>query len=360
VRSSAASSALARVPPPTGQRRRGAAVLATLLGASVAAVGVWPGPPAADAQTLDDLDRAEARVAELEAELDAATAAYEETWAAIEAGRGELDALASLAVDLEADAAAAVAAIGERARRVFMQGSTASFELLLTSGGPQQAIERASMIATLQTRDRVRVEEAVAARTALDRVRQLLDHRQAELDRLQAQLEANAEVLQARLTAAEEAAAGIRGLVQRQRRVSRGDQQGIYACIFDRGASRFRDTWGAPRSGGRSHKGTDVFAAMNAPTYAFTSGVVQRHSNSRLGGLGLYLRGDDGNVYYYAHLNGIEPAGRVGNRVAAGELVARNGATGNADAWAPHVHFEVHPGGGGAINPYPWLAAACF
>jgi peptidoglycan LD-endopeptidase LytH len=351
VRSPAGSSAASST--------RGFGVLTVVVTASLAAATAWHTAPA-DAQTLDDLDRAEGRVAELEAELDQATARYEETWAALEASRAELDALAVRAVELEAEAAAAVAAIGDRARRTFMQGSTAGFELLLSAGGPQQAIERASMIAALQARDRVRVEEALATRTSLDQVRQLLEHRQAELDRLQTRLEADAAALQARLTAAEEAAAGIRGLVQRQRRISRGAQQGIYACIFDRGAFRFRDTWGAPRSGGRSHRGTDVFAAMNAPTYAFTSGVVQRHSNSRLGGLGLYLRGDDGNVYYYAHLNSIEPAGRVGNRVAAGELIARNGATGNADVWAPHVHFELHPGGGGAINPYPWLAAACF
>jgi murein DD-endopeptidase MepM/ murein hydrolase activator NlpD len=161
------------------------------------------------------------------------------------------------------------------------------------------------------------------------------------------------------LAAAESEAQVIRTLVSRQRRISRGDQDGIYACIFD-GAFRFRDTWGDPRSGGRSHRGTDVFAAMNHPVYAITSGVIQRHSRGGLGGIGLYLRGDDGNVYYYAHLNGIEPAAAVGNRVVPGELVARNGSSGNADRSAPHVHFELHPGGGAAINPYPWLAAACF
>jgi peptidoglycan LD-endopeptidase LytH len=99
---------------------------------------------------------------------------------------------------------------------------------------------------------------------------------------------------------------------------------------------------------------------MNEPVYAFTDGVIQRHSSSPLGGIGLYLRGNDNNVYYYAHLNSIASTGAVGNRVEAGEHIAYNGATGNASASAPHVHFELHPGGGAAINPYPWLAAACF
>jgi peptidoglycan LD-endopeptidase LytH len=312
------------------------------------------------AQTLDDLDDARARVAELEADLDAATARYEDTWARIEAARVELDDLRRTAEDLEGQAADAERAMVERARQTFMHGSTSTFQTLLTSRGSQAAVERAGMVAALQRQDRGRLEEAVALRAALDQSVELVAAQEAELQLLQDQLEADAQALQASLAAAEADAERIGSLVARQQRIDRGPQQGIYACIFDPGRFRFRDTWGAPRSGGRSHRGTDVFAAMNEPTYAFTSGVILRHSNSRLGGLGLYLRGDDGNVYYYAHLNGFEPSGQVGTRVVAGELIARNGATGNADSWAPHVHFEVHPGGGAAINPFPWLAAACF
>jgi len=196
--------------------------------------------------------------------------------------------------------------------------------------------------------------------SALEQTRQLIADRERELDELQARLEAEAQVLQERLSDAVSEARRIRSVVARQRRIDRGAQQGIYACIFDPGTFRFRDTWGAPRSGGRRHKGTDVFAPMNQPVFAFTSGVIIRRSWSRLGGLGLYLRGDEGNVYYYAHLSSVEPRGTPGTYVTAGQLIARNGATGNASRSAPHVHFENHPGGGAAINPYQWLAAACY
>ena len=117
------------------------------------------------------------------------------------------------------------------------------------------------------------------------------------------------------------------------------------------------DSWGAARSGGRSHKGTDIMNPMLNKVHAYVDGVISRQTSSALGGISLYLWGDDGNEYYYAHLSRY--ASRTGQRVKAGELIAYNGATGNA-AWSgPHVHFEVHPGRGAPVNPYPWVQRAC-
>jgi peptidoglycan LD-endopeptidase LytH len=147
---------------------------------------------------------------------------------------------------------------------------------------------------------------------------------------------------------------------QNRRRIDRGPQQGVYSCIFAPGRSQFRDTWGAPRSGGRSHKGTDVFAVMGEPVLAFTDGSIARHTNGGLGGISVYLQGDDGNLYYYTHLQRIDANGAVGRRVQGGEVIAYNGDSGNARGGAPHVHFEVKPGGGASINPYPWLAVTCL
>jgi peptidoglycan LD-endopeptidase LytH len=314
----------------------------------------------AGAQTLDDLDEAEEVVDALTARRDAAVDRYERSWAAIEQTRAELEDLERVTSALEAEVISVTEAVENRARLAFMRGPLERFEALFQAEQAQVAVERVALLAALQRRDRIAIEEAEAGQLALAQSRARIRAHEAQLVTLQEQLEADAEVLQAELEEATEAAAEIRTLVARQRRIDRGGQQGIYACIFDRGVSRFRDTWGAPRSGGRRHRGTDVFAAYRAPVYAFTSGVVQRHSRSPLGGIGLYLRGDDGNVYYYAHLDSIDAAARVGARVTAGELVGRNGFTGNATRSAPHVHFELHPGGGAAINPYPWLAAACF
>jgi len=121
-------------------------------------------------------------------------------------------------------------------------------------------------------------------------------------------------------------------------------------------SARFTDTWGAPRSGGRSHRGTDLMASSGAPAYAVADGVV-RTSSGGAGGIALYLRATNGDVFYYAHNS--SNVVRNGERVEAGQLIAKVGSSGNASSGAPHVHFEMQPGGGASVNPYRFLRGIC-
>jgi murein DD-endopeptidase MepM/ murein hydrolase activator NlpD len=115
----------------------------------------------------------------------------------------------------------------------------------------------------------------------------------------------------------------------------------------------YSDTWGAARSGGRSHQGVDMLTHRGNPIYAVVSGSVQFKEN-RLGGNSAWVSGNNGDRYYYAHMDHYEGASRS---VSQGEVIGYVGDTGNARG-TPHLHFEVHPGGGAAVNPYPYVRDA--
>ncbi len=127
-----------------------------------------------------------------------------------------------------------------------------------------------------------------------------------------------------------------------------------WVCPTGAAVAPFADTWGAPRSGGRRHQGVDLIGTRGIPVLAVVDGVAEPHTNV-LGGTTIWLTGADGNGYYYAHLDGYLQLGAV----KAGTPIGILGQTGNAQFSIPHLHFEVHPGEGPAVNPYPTVAAHC-
>jgi murein DD-endopeptidase MepM/ murein hydrolase activator NlpD len=183
---------------------------------------------------------------------------------------------------------------------------------------------------------------------ALEALRASDPARAEQLERLQAELGPRLEAAEA--AAAYEAA--LEAIAAEERRKA---LLGIWKCPVQ-GPVTFTDSWGAPRSGGRTHKGTDMMAATGTPTVAPVSGRVE-HRGSSLGGLSWWVYGDDGNEYYGTHLSGYENVGA--GHVERGTVIGYVGSSGNASASAPHLHFEFHPGGGSAINPYPRLIEVC-
>jgi murein DD-endopeptidase MepM/ murein hydrolase activator NlpD len=129
--------------------------------------------------------------------------------------------------------------------------------------------------------------------------------------------------------------------------------RGAWVCPVQ-GPRAFSNDWGNPRSGGRRHKGNDIFAPTGTPVVAPVAGSVTQRSGG-LGGLAVYVRGVDGNTYYGAHLSRFASSGRV----SQGQIVGYVGTSGNARGGAAHLHFEIHPGGGAAVNPYGTLRAYC-
>jgi len=125
------------------------------------------------------------------------------------------------------------------------------------------------------------------------------------------------------------------------------------------GAVSFTDSWGDPRSGGRTHQGVDMMAALGTPAVAVESGMIRQMSFSTLGGITLWLQGINGDDFYYAHLDGYASGLAAGQSVVVGQVIGFVGSSGNAPDWLPHLHFELHPGGGSAANPYPLVKTLC-
>ena len=124
------------------------------------------------------------------------------------------------------------------------------------------------------------------------------------------------------------------------------------------------DSWGDARGGGtRGHEALDIPAPRGTPVLAAAAGRVEKLWRSDAGGNTVYVRGDDGFEYYYAHLEAYAANLREGAKVRAGQPIATVGDSGNAGAGNTHLHFGVaamRPGEawheGRPINPYPLLA----
>jgi hypothetical protein len=129
------------------------------------------------------------------------------------------------------------------------------------------------------------------------------------------------------------------------------------------GPSSFIDTFGAPRADVSWHHGDDIFAPLGAPLLACASGTVFSVGWNRVGGNRLWIRDDQGNEFYYAHLSAFTPLTQNGARVNAGDVIGFVGNTGDAEGTPFHLHFEVHPVGllgmgyDGAVDPTSYLMA---
>jgi murein DD-endopeptidase MepM/ murein hydrolase activator NlpD len=121
------------------------------------------------------------------------------------------------------------------------------------------------------------------------------------------------------------------------------------------GRCSFSDTWHAPRGGGRLHEGVDIIGARGLAIYAVVDGTITRMlTGGELSGNSIRLTAPDGTYFFYAHLDGFAAGLATGQTVRAGQVIGYNGSTGATTA---HLHFEIHPQGGAAVNPYPIVKA---
>lgn len=268
--------------------------------------------------------------------------------------------------------------IRERAIERYMQGGAANSELVLVASSMNELIAGQEFLSAAGEDDAGSLDDLLALRADLERFQEELEaseQRLREVEQLREQVKNELE----EVTATERDAFGklsancqkLRSQYERELAIARAREAarrgsaagGVpasatpgFICPFP--GSSFIDSWGFPRSGGRTHKGVDMFGPWNGNIVAVASGTVV----TRVGGLGgyaIWLISDYGAAFYYAHLSGFNVSS--GQRVSKGDVIGFNGDSGNARGGAPHVHFQLHPGGRGssAVNPYPTVKRAC-
>jgi peptidoglycan LD-endopeptidase LytH len=337
----------------------------------------------------DSLADAQARITAAQEAADRASSAYD----AAQADYYQLQDDATLT--RKSVAAARVAqenlldVVRQRAVFLYMRAGSAGFDVFRATGGVLDASRRATLAAAANAGDDVVIGQLRAATDDLNAHEAALKSELTNAKRALADLQSQEEDLQRAVAAATRAEQEVRARLERERRANEYDAivqrahdaarnaqsgsdstapssdddgppqiigSGDWICPVQGGVS-FSDTFGAPRGNGRTHHGVDMFAGTGTPVVAVVSGSVFFQSDT-LGGLAAYVQGNDGNTYYYAHLNDYVGGGRA---VSGGELIGHVGNTGDASGGPSHLHFEIRPGGpnGIAIDPTPTVASHC-
>ncbi len=263
-----------------------------------------------------------------------------------------------------------------------MSGGTQITDLVFGARSVDELVAGQEFLEAVTANELSSADLLAVIRGEMETMRADLDDQATALRILEEEADALAEVLAASAQAALETYEELRGECKRlydtrQRELARaraieaarkaGGAGGVssditpgFICPMSRSASSFTNDWGFPRSGGRTHKGTDIFAPMGQNVFAVANGTI-RTTSGGLGGIGIWLSADYGVDFYYAHLSGYAGGISTGVRVSKGDLIAFNGNTGNARGGSPHVHFQLHPGGRSRppVNPFPTLARAC-
>ena len=318
---------------------------------------------------------------EAQAQLDAATAAHQDAyWQRDEVSYKQLGLRAAIESHIE-EIDEIRDRVVERAVDMYMAGGAVQPGMLFSAGSVEDVITGQAYLDAATKDDVLALERLEALKTTLDELQVEFAVQKEELDVIEADL---ASIAQRQLGLVEQVDAAFNELdadcrvarTEYQRQLAReaalkaarasGGAGGVSAeatpgfiCPMPPSVSFIND-WGFPRSGGRSHKGTDVFAAYGHPVVAVANGTIRLRSGG-LGGISIWLHADYGVSFYYAHLSGYASGVTDGMQVSVGQTIGYNGDTGNARGGAPHVHFQIHPGGSsrGAVNPYPTLSRNC-
>jgi peptidoglycan LD-endopeptidase LytH len=333
--------------------------LALLLGAAaISAAPVW-------ADTESELEAAKDRLDSARAALTQVTQQWQETEAELARARDAVDDAASRIDQLEDQLATIRKSLNDRVAAAFMAGGAPSIGALLTADSIEEAADRLQYTqsvvqndADLATEVGVTVEELRRQQTRLRRAARVQARAaaaiEAQRDRIDERVQELNDVvqeLQAKFDAAQQRALGLQGGGSgggASPTVSITGTGAIQTCPVA-GPTSFVDSFGDPRPGGRSHEGIDLIAAYGTPVVAVAPGSARPAGS--IGGLGVVVQHGSGDWTFYAHLSSYGSLGSVSAGTVIGYVGPENGVN--------HLHFEYHPNGGAAVNPYAALLAVC-
>lgn len=321
---------------------------------------------------------AEARAAALE-DLTVAVTSYEAIAAELETLTFRMARLRSQMDAYEQRSRELRATVRQRAVQAYMSGGDGDpLARIFSPEAVQQNLIAREVLAIATETDKASLDSLTAITAEMDRLK---DQVAADTERANAlRVEADAVMVrmselfeEAEATASEATAAFQQASDALEEKRRRRDEiraalgapaEGVpmwvtpgFICPIN-GPSAFIDSWHAPRSGGRLHKGTDLFSPRGTPLVAVADGTVQ-HSFNALGGNVVWLFADHGVNYFYAHLDSFAGGVHNGQRVGKGQVVGYVGDTGNPAPGAYHLHFGIYPGGIMAVNPYSTVLGIC-
>jgi peptidoglycan LD-endopeptidase LytH len=339
--------------PATVRRSRSGNILAAL----IVAVALVPAL-AAQARGERSISQLKDKLDLIQKQLDASVARVEtlrsrENSLLFEVGQVELEMR-----ELQAAKGAVEDRAIEAARRLYMSDGSETLEVLMSAESFADLASQYETMARIAEHDRIALTNLRRIEEQLLVLQEDLTANTEELTRVRTRLEDETALLQQRF---EEATAEYNKMKERLAAAAAAQAGGVYVspggmtCPIA-APNSFIDSWGYPRSGGRTHEGTDMMAASGAPVVAITDGRITFEGYGYSAGNWLILSGDDGNEYWYMHNRKNLVSG---GRVQAGQQIATVGDTGNAIGGPPHVHFEYHPRRGGPVNPYPLLSKVC-
>jgi murein DD-endopeptidase MepM/ murein hydrolase activator NlpD len=309
------------------------------------------------ADTKSDLGRAKQQLATLQAKLDKATATWETAESQLAQTRAQIAATRADIGRLRRDIERIEDRLRTRAVTAFENGPAGMIDVLLSSRTFAEFSDRVEFLGRVAQNDSDLVLEREVSKERLRREEERLASLAVERAATAKRLESSRRSIQAATAAMQRTVSQLTTKYKQEQKLLAAIGQHVHmgapiAVCPVRGPNSFVDSFGWPRPGGRTHEGIDLIAAYGTPVVSVQDGTASRTPNS-LGGNAVIVHGPGGDWTYYAHLSSYGASGHV----SVGTVIGRVGATGNAGI--NHLHFEYHPGGGAAIDPYQALLAVC-